>query len=476
MAALTPRCFLTHFSTYRRQHRREATRLHCIAMIKSSPALDTTSAVLPRFPTIRVARKGLIALGIKLFAAGLALALQVCLARTLGHAGYGEFAYVFAWLQLMLVFAHGGFATAALRYVAEYRARAQPALARGFIERSSQIVLLVSVILAVFMVGSATVLHGAGAVAATWHFFIAGISLPVLAQFALGSATVRALGHVIPSLLVGLVQPLLLLGALVIAFYLFRLHVSVSGVLSMNLLAAVSALTAVFTLQKYVGSELGQALSPEFRTSEWLSTSVHLLIVAGMFHLQGRTGVIASGVLLDEQMAGTYAAMERLSDVALLGLTSVNLLAAPNFAALHVQQRKLDLQRYARLAALGASGFMLASAIPLVLFSKHILSLYGDEFVAGYPVLWLLLGGVAANAMCGSAGLILNMTGHQRDTIAVSSISLCLNLLLSVLLIPRYGIIGTALANASAMALWSFALMMVVRWRLGVWSCIGYLN
>src|SRR5690606_34388291 len=117
-------------------------------MMESSPALATTSAVLPRFPAVRVARKGLIALGIKLFAAGLALALQVCLARTLGHAGYGEFAYVFAWLQLMLVFAHGGFATAALKYVAQYCACSEVSLARGFITRSSQIVFVESIVLA----------------------------------------------------------------------------------------------------------------------------------------------------------------------------------------------------------------------------------------------------------------------------------------------------------------------------------------
>ena len=99
-------------------------------MLESFPATSTPAAALPRLPVIRFARKGITAIGIRLTGAGLALALQVSLARVLGQSGYGQYAYAVAWLQLMLIFAQGGFSTAALRYVAEYRARQQPALAR----------------------------------------------------------------------------------------------------------------------------------------------------------------------------------------------------------------------------------------------------------------------------------------------------------------------------------------------------------
>ncbi len=447
-----------------------------MAMIESSSALPTTFAALRGLPSIRIARKGVTALGIKLVGAALALALQVCLARSLGHAGYGEYAYVIAWLQLMLIFAHGGFATAALRYVAEYRARCQPALARGFVKFSSQIALLESIVLALLMAGCAAALHRSGSTGPLRNLLIASAVLPVLSQLTLGAAIVRGLGHVIPSMLVGLAQPLLLLGALLSSVHLFRIHISSSEALLLYLCATVGALGMVVVLQGRFERDLGEASEQTFYTREWLCTATQMMFASGLIYIQGRTGVIISGLLLDAGEAGTYAAMERLADVALLGLTSVNLLVAPKFAALHAQQRLVELQRYARLAAWGACAFMLAAVLPLVLFGKPILRCFGDEFVSGYPVLLVLLGGVVVNAMCGSVGLILSMTGHQRDTIIVAFSGLCLNLTLSLLLIPKYGIMGTAVANAVAIAAWNVSMLLIVRWRLGIWTCIGVSN
>src|SRR5690606_22027223 len=142
----------------------------CFAMIEATSVLASAPTAPRALPSIRVVRKGAIALGIKFTGAGLALAVQVSLARTLGHAGYGEFAYAFAWLQLMLIFAHGGFATAALRFVGEYRACGQAALTRGFITRSSQIALAEAGVLTVIMVGGAIAFHGSGATDRMWNF------------------------------------------------------------------------------------------------------------------------------------------------------------------------------------------------------------------------------------------------------------------------------------------------------------------
>src|SRR5205085_6064834 len=126
----------------------------------SFPATTRSLSALPaRLRVSPLARTGAIVLAIRLMGAVAALALQLSLARVLGHAGYGEYAYAFAWLQLMLVFAQGGFAMAALRYVSEYRAKNQQALARGFTKRGAQIVLFESVVLALVMAGCAAANH-----------------------------------------------------------------------------------------------------------------------------------------------------------------------------------------------------------------------------------------------------------------------------------------------------------------------------
>lgn len=444
-------------------------------MTDFSPALTAKTAILQRLPSARIAQKGLLGLGIKLGGAGVALLLQVVLARVLGHSGYGQYAYVVAWVQLMLIFAHGGFATAAMRYVAEYRARHQPELVRGFLRRSSQIVLIGSLALSICMTALGSSLVRAGSVGTVAGFLIAGAILPVFAMFTLSSAVVRGLGHIISSMLVGLVQPLVLLVTLAAAAYVLNYQVSSSAALLLLLVATVMALMAAHVLQRRAERGLDLASQPAFHTAEWLVAALQMMFASSLIYVQGRTGVIISGLLLNAGDAGTYAAMERLTDAALLGLASVNTLIAPTFAAIHAQGRRHDLQRYARWGAWGSTSFMLAAVLPLVLFGRPILRLFGDQFVPGYPVLLVLLVGVAVNAACGSVGLLLQMTNHQRDVLIIAFAGLCLNVLLSLLLIPRYGILGTAIANSAAMVLWNISMLLVVRYRLGVWCCVGRL-
>src|SRR5690349_21176647 len=60
-------------------------------------SIRTPAVQLPGLSTARLARKGGIALCIKLSTAAIALVTQVVLARSLGYSRYGDFAYAFGW-------------------------------------------------------------------------------------------------------------------------------------------------------------------------------------------------------------------------------------------------------------------------------------------------------------------------------------------------------------------------------------------
>jgi len=445
-------------------------------MIESTPVALTRAGVLRELPTARIARKGTSAFGIKLVNGGLALALQMSLARVLGHHGYGEYAYVLAWLQLMLILAQGGFTTAALRYVAQYRACQQTEMMRGFVRRSSQIVLLQSIVTATLLAVCGAVMNHFNSPGSVGDFLIASAALPFLAQVSLGSAVIRGLGHAIAGILVILIHPFLLLCGLLVTAYMFRIQISSGEALLLHFAASACALSIVRMMRMRFEHFWDRTSPCVFHTSEWLSTATQMMFTAGLIYLQGRTGVIVTGLLLDARAAGTYAAMERLADTALMGLVCVNMLAAPSFAALHAGKRQHELQRYARLTAWGASAFMLTAVVPLALFGQPILNCFGEEFKAGYPALLIMLSGVAINALCGSCGTLLNMTGHHRETLGVAFSSLCLSFILSLALVPRYGIVGTAISFAASMAWCNIWLMLIVRRRLGIWSCVGHIT
>lgn len=438
--------------------------------ITSSPA-----ATIPDLPLFRVARKGGMALGIKLSGACIALAMQIVLTRALGHTGYGEFAYAYGWLLLLLMFAQGGFSIAALRYAAEYRARREGSLLTGFLKRSSQIVLLESVVLALLMAACASAWCDPGSKTSLYNLLIASAALPVFSQLGLHCSIIRGLGHAIQSMLCSLIYPLLFVAAMLTAAAIFPIKLSASRALQLTLGAASCACLIVFLLQRRHERNLDLGRQRSFRTREWFGTASQLMCASSLIYLHSRTGVVITGLLLDARAAGTYALAERVSDAACLGVNAVTVLAAPAFATMYAQGRRMELQRYARLAAWGATAAMLTAVPPLVLFGKPILRLFGPDFVTGYPVLLVLLAGAAANAISGSAGLLLDMTGNHRLNTMAALVSLCINLTLSFLLTPRYGILGAAVANAISFAFWNCSVLLLARWQLAIWPNVGRL-
>ena len=86
--------------------------------------------------------------------AGTALALlsHVLLARLLGVADFGLFAYALAWLDLLAMIGLGGLDSAALRFVPEYDTRQQGALLRGFLRTSARFAIIAGVVLGLALV------------------------------------------------------------------------------------------------------------------------------------------------------------------------------------------------------------------------------------------------------------------------------------------------------------------------------------
>ncbi len=97
-----------------------------------------------------------------------------------------------------------------------------------------------------------------------------------------------------------------------------------------------------------------------------------------------------------------------------------------------------------------------------------LLSLFGGAFTAGYVVLAILLAGILAKSLVGPAETLLMMAGKQNLSVGLYAVALTTNVPLNVLLIPHFGITGTASATASAMAVEALLLHFAVRYALGI--------
>ena len=81
--------------------------------------------------------------------------------------------------------------------------------------------------------------------------------------------------------------------------------------------------------------------------------------------------------------------------------------------------------------------------------------------------MFILAVGMLARAAVGPAERLLNMLGERKQCATVYAIAFAINLVLCVLLIPRIGIEGAAVATSTALVMESIMLYLVAKRRLG---------
>ena len=179
------------------------------------------------------------------------------------------------------------------------------------------------------------------------------------------------------------------------------------------------------------------------------------------------------GWLSDPSEAAVFAIADRLSLPLVLGLTAVNVVVAPLISRLHSEGKHVELQRTLTLGAVGVAVYTLPLAAGLIFFGPELLKWFGAGFEDAYgPLLWLILA-QTVNALVGSVGYVLTMTGHQ--VVAAKILTACggLKLAANYFLLPTYGALGAAFASAATLVVFNLALYTVVRRRLSLDTTLG---
>ena len=109
-----------------------------------------------------------------------------------------------------------------------------------------------------------------------------------------------------------------------------------------------------------------------------------------------------------------------------------------------------------------------AVIIGLLALGHPLLRLFGREFVSGYYLMFILAIGLLARASVGPAERLLNMLGERRACALVYGSSFAISLILCIVLIPRLGLAGAAIASSAALVFESASLFMVAKRRLGL--------
>jgi O-antigen/teichoic acid export membrane protein len=416
----------------------------------------------------RAQRMALSAFAIRVVSAAIAFISQIILARLMGNFEYGLFTFV--WVMTILIgnLSCLGFHTTIIRFLPEYREAGANAEIRGL--TSTARLFSMSVATAVGATGLVT-LHFLGDRIESYYvmpLFLGIFALPMVALGDVQEGTGRANSWPVAAL-----TPTYIIRPLLILF--FMAGAVKFGYPPTAQTAMVSALAAVYMTSVsqfiFVVTRIGKHYPAPHRTidfANWFKVAIPIFLIEGFLYLLTNSDVVIVGFYLDPTEVAIYFAAAKTMALVHFVFFSVKAAASARFSTLWAAGDRDALARFARQAARWSFWPSLAIGLLVLLAGKLLLSLFGHSFVAGYPLLAVLLVGILAKASIGPGEALLSMVGEQRRCVAIYISALAVNLAMNITLIPLYGLYGVAIATSGAMVFEALALHITIRRTLGI--------
>ena len=409
-------------------------------------------------------------LALRVIAAGIGFLGGILSARMLGPSSLGVLAYASAWVGVIMIPATLGFQQLLPREIARYQSQGDWGLLGGIIAFSRHSVIAVSITLAVAAGLLAWIISGfetSSTMVTT--FWIALLAVPFNSLIQIRQSVMRGLGHVVRGQVPeALIAPILSLTILAILYLVYDATLEPQQAVFIGLTVTILAfLIGNRLLETVLPATLGVA-EPAKAKGVWLGSALPMVIISGLEVINTQTDIIMLGAMTTEEQTGIYAVAARSAALVVFVWGSVNMAIGPIIAKTHYGGDHAAVQDVVRKSAIVIFLCTIPICGALYLFGKEFLSLYGLEFAAGQTALNILLVGNLVNALAGSVGLILKMTGHERDVLWTGMIAAVANIVLNALLIPRFGLEGAAIATTISMSIWPLAAGTMVFRRLGI--------
>lgn len=368
-------------------------------------------------------------------------------ARVLGPEDMGIFSFVLTCATVLTIPAALGLPTLVLRLSSK-----EPQVTKA-LSRWADIRIVLSGLAAASLLVTASFLPEAHA--ARWLFILVA-PLPLITN--LGSirrSLLQAQGRVAK----GAWPDLVLSRALTLAG-VFLWWICFGDFEPVHVLVALLASTFIATTVNHFQSHALKIESQVDTRPGWsLRQALPLMWLGGISLLLGKVDLLMIGGISGAEQAGIYAVSSKSAELFLiLGLTA-NSVVSPKVSRLYQEGRIEDIKTLLGSMARRVLLITLPPALIVIIFAEPVLSLlYGEPFARGAVVLQILGAAQMLVVAGGSMGMLLTMTGHERQHLHALVATLVINIALNAVLIPHYGAAGGA--SATCMSLIMCRLMM----------------
>lgn len=403
--------------------------------------------------------------------AGVGFAMQFVLARALGVESYGVYLVALSWLAIAQIFGKLELDTTAVRFVGSYVAAGEWGLLRGFLRTGRTVVLLASIslgILGVIAIALASDLITAKHPGLPDSLLVVCVMLPVTGWLLFESAVLQGLQkYGYAQLPQNLIRPLVFAALVVAISVATAIQITPHLALALNLVGVLAALAMTVRWRMQMLPAAVHSTAAAYDKQRWRRTAVPLYAISvAQGVLSQQADILVVGWFLSVTDAGIYGAASTLTLPLVMAATSITFVAQPMIAELYAPATPARLQSLVRAVTWLTIAVVVPIGVALIAGRNFFLGLYGPEFVAGHTVLVILtLSQLVVAVVGGLAGFLMTMTAHERPAAWIIGLSAILYALLTVILTPRYGAIGTASATLTSTSVRAIVLSTYV-WRV----------
>ena len=407
--------------------------------------------------------------GLRILGMGFGFLVGVQLARALGAEGYGIYGLALSIIMLIGVLPEFGISALVTREVASSQVRADWSQMRGILHWSGRTVALMSVSAALLLAAwliwirpEKTELHAP---------LLAGLALlPLLSLGRQQSAALRGLQHIVAGQLPQELFRPALFSLLLLLYSIFSVvGLSTTWAIGLHAIAAAaSLLLAMLLLQRKLPPEVRQ-VQPMVATSSYWSSAWPMALTEGARLLQAHLVILVLALFVTFGSVGIYRVAASIYVMTMMPVSLLNVVSMPVISRLYAENDRIRLQRMLSWLAVLMMLGVLALSLPFILFGESLLSvIFGAEFAESNKPLMVLCAGAIFSASFGANAALLNMTGHEKRVTRGFLLSLVVLCIASLVLIPRMGVLGAALATAMSLIAWNLLIWHDARQRLGL--------
>ncbi len=405
---------------------------------------------------------------IRVVSAALAYLSQILLARWMGGSDYGIYVYVWTWVLLLGSMMDFGISASAQKIIPEYRTAGQHALLRGFLSGSRWMTFAVSSIISVLLAGVVKTLSPWIESSEIVPLYLGCLTLPAFVV----ANTQDGIARSHDWMRLGLMPQFVVRQALIIGFtagaFVLGLHLGAT----MAMVASAAAVWIAMTGQMIVlNRRLAGHIEPGPRAYDfrgWLAISLPILLVESFYLLLSYTDVLVLQQFRSSEEVGVYFAVVKTLALVSFIHYAMSATTAHRFAEYHALGDKPRLSAYVAHAIKWTFWPSLAATVALLALGKPLLWLFGSQFVSGYDIMFIAAVGLVVRSAIGPVERLLNMLGHQHICALAYALAFVMNVVLCVVLVPRFGGYGAAAATSISLTFETVLLFWIVRHRLGL--------